>query len=95
MLKLSDFVEMAAVEYWQVKSNNELDSIWVAEFFQEYGVLDDHPGQDLISFYALVKIALTRNIERVKNLVRIRQNNLNQRLITNFFLDCSKNLHRY
>jgi hypothetical protein len=60
MRKLSDYIEMAAEEYWQETGNNELESRWIAEFFQDCGVLDDHPQQDLLGFYALVQKVLTR-----------------------------------
>ena len=72
MRKLSDYVEIAAEEYWQDTGKDELDSFWIAEFFQDCGVLDDHPEQDLVGFYALVQKALTRNIERAKKLARLK-----------------------
>ena len=73
MRKLSDYVEIAAEEYWQETGKDELDSFWGAEFFQDCGVLDDHPEQDLVGFYALVQKALTRNIERADKLARLKQ----------------------
>lgn len=73
MRKLSDYVEMAAEEYWQETGNNELDSLWVAEFFQDCGVLEVNPEQNLVGFYALVQKVLTRKIERAENLARLRQ----------------------
>ncbi|HEY6094556.1 MAG TPA: hypothetical protein VIU93_06345 [Gallionellaceae bacterium] len=72
MRKLSDYVEMAAAEYWQETGRNELDSLWAAEFYQDCGVLDDHPEQSLVGFYALVQKALTRNIERAEKLKRLK-----------------------
>lgn len=72
MRKLSDYVEMAAAEYWQETGKDELDSHWIAEFYQDCGVLDDHPEQDLVGFYALVQKALTRNIERAEKLARLK-----------------------
>jgi hypothetical protein len=73
MRKLSDYVEIAAVEYRQETGKDELDSLWLAEFFQDGGVLDDHPEQDVVGFYALVQKALTRNIEHEKKLARLKQ----------------------
>ncbi len=73
MRKLSDYVEMAAAEYWQETGKAELDSLWIAEFYQDCGVLDDHPEQDVVGFYALVQKALTRNIERAEKLARLKR----------------------
>lgn len=73
MRKLSDYVEMAAAEYWQETGKDELDSLWVAEFYQDCGVLDDHPEQDLVGFFALVQKALTRNIERAEKVARLKK----------------------
>ena len=73
MRKLSDYVEMAAEEYWQETGKNELDSLWLAEFFQDCGVLDDHSEQDVVGFYALVQKVLTRKIDREKKLAILRQ----------------------
>ncbi|ADE11847.1 hypothetical protein [Sideroxydans lithotrophicus] len=73
MRKLSDYVEIAAEEYWQETGKDELDSLWIAEFYQDCGVLDDHPEHDLVGFYALVQKALTRNIRRAEKLARLQQ----------------------
>lgn len=73
MRKLSDYVEMAAAEYWQETGKEELSPHWIAEYFQDSGVLDDYPNQHLIAFHALVQKALTLNIERAEKLVRLRQ----------------------
>lgn len=73
MRKLSDYVEMAAMEYWQETAKEELAPLWSAEFFQDCGVLDDYPDQDLVDFHALVQKALTLNIERAKKLARLQQ----------------------
>ena len=78
MRKLSDYVEMAAAEYWQETGKEELAPLWTAEFFQDCGVLDDHPGQDVVEFHALVQKALTRNIERAKKLARLQQSKSNR-----------------
>jgi hypothetical protein len=64
MRKLSEYVEMAATEYLQETEKSELDAHWIAEFFQDNGVQDDYPQQDLIAFYALVQKALTIKAER-------------------------------
>ena len=73
MRKLSDYVEMAAAEYWQETGKEELAPLWIAEFFQYCGVLDDHPDQNLVDFHALVQKSLTVNIERAKKLARLQQ----------------------
>jgi len=72
MRKLTDYVEMAATEYLQETGKDELNSLWIAEFFQDCGVLDDHPKQDLVDFYALVQKALTIKIERAEKLARLQ-----------------------
>lgn len=73
MRKLSDHVEMAAAEYWQETGKEELAPLWIAEYFQDCGVLDDYPNQDLIDFHALVQKALTVNIARAEKLARLQQ----------------------
>ncbi len=73
MHKLSDYVEMAAAEYWQETGEEELAPLWTAEYFQDCGVMDDHPDQDLVEFHALVQKALTRNIERARKVARLEQ----------------------
>ena len=73
MRKLADYVEMAAAEYWQETGKSELAPLWIAEFFQDCGVLDDHPNQNLVDFHALVQKALTVNIKRAEKLTRLQQ----------------------
>lgn len=73
MLKLNDYVEMAATEFFQETGKGELDSLWIAEFFQDCGVLDDYPAQDLVAFHALVQKALTLNIDRAEKLARLQR----------------------
>lgn len=73
MRKLSDHVETAAAEYWQETGREQLDSLWAAEFFQDCGVLDDYPNQDLVGFFALVQKALTLNIERAEKVARLKR----------------------
>ncbi len=66
MRKLTDYAEIAADEYLHETSKGELDALWVAEFFQDSGVRDDHPAQDLAGFYALVQEALTLRIKHAE-----------------------------
>ena len=73
MRKLSDYIEMAAAEYWQETGREELSPRWIAEYFQDSGVLDDYPNQDLVAFHTLVQKALTVNIERAEKLARLRR----------------------
>jgi hypothetical protein len=73
MRKLSEYVETAAAEYWQETGNPALDSRWIAEFFQDCGVMDDYPRQDLVGFFALVQKALTLNLERAEKVARLER----------------------
>lgn len=73
MHKLTEYVEMAATEYLQETGKEMLDSVWTAEFFQDCGVQDDYPGQDLVDFYALVQKALTIKIERAEKLAHLQR----------------------
>lgn len=66
MRKLTDYAAIAADEYLQETGKGELDALWVAEFFQDNGVRDDHPAQNLAGFYALVQEALTLRIEHAE-----------------------------
>lgn len=72
MRKLSDYAEIAATEYWQETGKAELESVWLAEFFQDSGVMDDYPKQGLLDFYALVQKALTIKVERAEKLARLQ-----------------------
>jgi len=72
MRKLSEYVEMAATEYLQETGKSELDAHWIAEFFQDNGVQDEYPRQDLIAFYALVQKALTIQSERIRKQARLQ-----------------------
>ncbi len=72
MRKLSEHVEMAATEYLQETGKVELDAHWIAEFFQDNGVQDDYPRQDLIAFCALVQKALTIKSERASKQSRLQ-----------------------
>ena len=73
MRKLTDYVEIAATEYFQETGKGELDARWIAEFFQDYGVQDDYPRQDLVAFYALVQKALTIKTDRIEKLARLKR----------------------
>jgi hypothetical protein len=73
MFKLNEYVETAATEYLQETGKGELDSLWIAEFFQDCGVYDNYPTQDLVDFYTLVQKALTIKIERAEKLARLQQ----------------------
>jgi hypothetical protein len=64
MPKLSEYVEMAANEYLQETGKDELDPHWIAQFFQDGGVQDAYPRQNLVAFSALVQKALTLKSER-------------------------------
>lgn len=70
MRKLSEYVDMAATEYLRETGNIELDARWVAEFFQDQGVLDDYPLLDLVSFGNLVQKALIVKSERADKQAR-------------------------
>lgn len=72
MRKLTDYVEMAATEYLQETGKDVLDSVWIAEFFQDCGVQDDYPRQDLVDFYALVQKALTIKVEMAAKQARLQ-----------------------
>lgn len=79
MRKLSDYVEMAATEYLQETGKEELDPHWTAEFFQDCGVQDDYPNQDLVAFHALVQKALTVKIEMAAKLARLQLDKIRRR----------------
>jgi hypothetical protein len=72
MTKLSEYVEMAANEYLQETGKDELDARWIAEFFQDSGVLDDYPRQDLVAFSDLVQKALSKKSERAGKQTRFQ-----------------------
>ncbi len=73
MHKLHDYVEMAAAEYWREKGKEELEPLWLAEYYQDCGVMDDHPEQSVVGFFELVQKALTRNIERAEKVARLKK----------------------
>ena len=72
MTKLSDYVEIAAMEYLLETGRDELDAHWIAEFFQDSGVQDEYPQQDLVAFADLVQKELTKRSERAGKLARAR-----------------------
>jgi hypothetical protein len=64
MTKLSEYVEIAAMEFLLETGKDELEAHWIAEFFQDSGVQEDYPRQDLVAFSAMVQKELTRKSER-------------------------------
>ena len=68
MAKLSEYVANAASEFFAETGNVELDARWTAEYFQDAGVADDYPNQDLIMFYDMVQKALTLKAELARKL---------------------------
>jgi hypothetical protein len=72
MTKLSEYVEMAANEFLQETGKDELDARWIAAFFQDSGVQDDYPRQDLIAFGDMVQKALTLKSERAGKQTRFQ-----------------------
>jgi hypothetical protein len=64
MLKLTDYAKMAADEYVQEVGSTELHARWIAEFFQDCGVQDSYPRQDLVAFAEMVQKELTKKEER-------------------------------
>lgn len=64
MLKLTDYTKMAADEYVQEVGITELNARWIAEFFQDCGVQDAYPRQDLVVFAEMVQKELTKKDER-------------------------------
>jgi energy-converting hydrogenase A subunit M len=72
MTKLSEYVEMAANEYLQETGNDELDACWIAEFFQDGGVQDGYPRQDLVAFSDQVQKALSKKSERAGKQTRFQ-----------------------
>ncbi len=73
MRKLNDYVESAALEYWEETGKRELEPLWIAEYFQDAGVMDDHPQVNVVDFHALVQKALTLNIERAEKVGRLER----------------------
>lgn len=77
MTKLSDYVQAAATEYLQETGSTELDAHWAAEFFQNSGVMDEYPRQNLVGFYNMVQKELTLRAERAGKEARMRVEKIN------------------
>lgn len=60
MAKLTEYADAAATEYLRETGKTELEPHWLAEFFQDCGVLDEYPRQDLVAFHSMVQKELTR-----------------------------------
>ncbi|MBC7944565.1 MAG: hypothetical protein H7X91_04725 [Burkholderiales bacterium] len=58
---------MAAVEYLRETGRADLDAHWIAEYFQDAGVLEEHPRQDLVAFADMVQKALDKEVGRIRN----------------------------
>ena len=70
--KLTEYAEMAATEYLQEMGETELDALWIAEFFQDSGMQDAYPRQDVIAFYGMVQKELTKRSDRADEQARMR-----------------------
>lgn len=68
---LNDYVESAAAEYWQETGRAELDPLWIAEYFQDGGVMDDHPHLNVVAFFGLVEKMLAQDLERAEKVERL------------------------
>lgn len=62
-MKLSEYVEAASNEYLLETGEADLDLHWIAEFFQDSGLLEEYPRQDLVVFADLVQKSLTQKYE--------------------------------
>lgn len=72
MAKLTEYADVAATEYLRETGKTELEPHWIAEFFQDCGVLDEYPRQGLVAFHAMVQKELTRRTERAGKQPRLR-----------------------
>jgi len=72
MAKLTEYADAAATEYLRETGKTELDPHWLAEFFQDCGVQDDYPRQDLVAFHSMVQKELTKISERAGKQTRLR-----------------------
>ena len=70
MPKLSEYVANAAAEFFAETGSVELNASWTAEYFQDAGVADEYPNQDLIVFYDMVQKALTLTAEFARKLAQ-------------------------
>ena len=71
-MKLTEYIEIAAAAYLHETGNFELDSRWIAEFFEDSGIQYEYPRQDLIAFSKLVQKSLTKQSERAEKQTRSR-----------------------
>ncbi|MDO9600403.1 MAG: hypothetical protein Q7J47_21995 [Azoarcus sp.] len=69
--KLSDYIETAAADFLRETGRVELDARWIAEFFQDSGVAEAYPRQDLVAFSVLVEKALAKHAERAGKQARL------------------------
>jgi hypothetical protein len=76
MPKLSEYVANAASEFFAETGSVELDARWIAEYFQNAGVADEYPNQDLIMFYDMVQKALTLKAELARKLAEAQIENI-------------------
>lgn len=72
MTKLTEYADAAATEYLRETGKTELEPHWLAEFFQDCGVQDEYPRQDLVAFHSMVQKELTRRAERADKQARLR-----------------------
>lgn len=72
MPKLSDYVKTAADEYAREHANIELSARWIAEYFDECGVQDDYPRQDLVAFAKMVQKELIKKDEQAIRKTRLK-----------------------
>lgn len=72
MPRLSDYVQAAATEFLQETGRTELDAHWTAEFFQNSGLMDEYPRQNLVAFYNLVQKELHKRAERAGKQARMK-----------------------
>jgi len=76
MPKLSEYVANAASEFFAETGSVELDARSIAEYFQNAGVADEYPNQDLIIFYDMVQKALTLKAELARKLAEAQIENI-------------------
>jgi len=72
MPKLSDYVQTAATEYLLETGKTELDAHWTAVFFQDGGVMEEYPRQNMVEFYNMVQKELTLRAERAGKQARMK-----------------------
>lgn len=72
MYKLSDYIKMAADTYYEETGSIELSAHWIAEFYQDCGVQDAYPRQDLVKFADMVQKMLTKNDELAAKNARLQ-----------------------